>query len=72
MDELNQHECMTTMSGVLKHMHRNEITPNVEEVCTPLVNGHFVCINCKITPIGHAFILLPACRESLHKIFPHG
>ncbi|XP_040210104.1 DNA-dependent protein kinase catalytic subunit [Rana temporaria] len=35
MDELNQHECMTTMSGLIKHMQRNEITPKVEEGVTP-------------------------------------
>uniref|UniRef100_A0A8C6YCR5 DNA-dependent protein kinase catalytic subunit n=1 Tax=Naja naja TaxID=35670 RepID=A0A8C6YCR5_NAJNA len=27
MDELNQHECMTSMTTLLKHMHRNNITP---------------------------------------------
>ncbi|KAM5158207.1 DNA-dependent protein kinase catalytic subunit [Mantella aurantiaca] len=35
MDELNQHECMTTMSGLIKHMQRNGITPKVEEGVTP-------------------------------------
>uniref|UniRef100_A0A670Y1A7 DNA-dependent protein kinase catalytic subunit n=1 Tax=Pseudonaja textilis TaxID=8673 RepID=A0A670Y1A7_PSETE len=31
MDELNQHECMTSMTTLLKHMHRNNITPVVEK-----------------------------------------
>ncbi|XP_053571003.1 LOW QUALITY PROTEIN: DNA-dependent protein kinase catalytic subunit [Bombina bombina] len=35
MDELNQHECMTAMTGLIKHMQRNEITPKVEEGVTP-------------------------------------
>ncbi|XP_072267337.1 DNA-dependent protein kinase catalytic subunit isoform X2 [Pyxicephalus adspersus] len=35
MDELNQHECMTNMSGLIKHMQRNEITPKVEEGVIP-------------------------------------
>ncbi|KAM8966776.1 DNA-dependent protein kinase catalytic subunit [Pelodytes ibericus] len=35
MDELNQHECMTAMTGLIKHMKRNEITPKVEEGMTP-------------------------------------
>ncbi|KAM6458275.1 DNA-dependent protein kinase catalytic subunit isoform 2-T2 [Liasis olivaceus] len=29
MDELNQHECMASMTTLLKHMHRNNITPVV-------------------------------------------
>ena len=33
MDELNQHECMATMTALLNHMQRNKITPTVEEVC---------------------------------------
>ncbi|KAH0617728.1 hypothetical protein JD844_016251 [Phrynosoma platyrhinos] len=36
MDELNQHECMASMTTLVKHMHRNNITPAVEKgVDTP-------------------------------------
>ncbi|XP_053322155.1 DNA-dependent protein kinase catalytic subunit [Spea bombifrons] len=35
MDELNQHECMAAMTGLIKHMKRNEITPKVAEGVTP-------------------------------------
>ncbi|KAM4704971.1 DNA-dependent protein kinase catalytic subunit [Rhinophrynus dorsalis] len=35
MDELNQHECMAVMTGLIKHMHRNEITPKIEKGVTP-------------------------------------
>ncbi|XP_031440254.1 DNA-dependent protein kinase catalytic subunit [Clupea harengus] len=35
MDELNQHECMATMTALLNHMQRNKITPTVEEGTTP-------------------------------------
>ncbi|KAL8182171.1 UNVERIFIED_CONTAM: hypothetical protein K2H54_046546 [Gekko kuhli] len=31
MDELNQHECMASMTTLIKHMHRNNITPTVEK-----------------------------------------
>ncbi|XP_060247015.1 DNA-dependent protein kinase catalytic subunit isoform X1 [Meriones unguiculatus] len=31
MDELNQHECMATMTALIKHMQRNLITPRGEE-----------------------------------------
>ena len=31
-DELNQHECMASLTEVLKHMHSNNITPKIEEV----------------------------------------
>ncbi|XP_042366176.1 DNA-dependent protein kinase catalytic subunit [Plectropomus leopardus] len=31
MDELNQHECMATMTALIGHMHRNNITPKVEQ-----------------------------------------
>lgn len=34
MDELNQHECMTAMTTLIKHMQRNQITPQVDEVST--------------------------------------
>ncbi|XP_045857456.1 DNA-dependent protein kinase catalytic subunit isoform X2 [Meles meles] len=30
MDELNQHECMATMTALIKHMHRNQILPKEE------------------------------------------
>lgn len=32
MDELNQHECMAAMTGLIGHMQRNKITPKVEQV----------------------------------------
>ncbi|XP_072855016.2 DNA-dependent protein kinase catalytic subunit [Pogona vitticeps] len=35
MDELNQHECMASMTTLIKHMHRNNITPKVEGADTP-------------------------------------
>ncbi|XP_013210333.1 DNA-dependent protein kinase catalytic subunit [Microtus ochrogaster] len=35
MDELNQHECMATMTALIKHMQRNLITPRVEEDSEP-------------------------------------
>nr|XP_033789602.1 DNA-dependent protein kinase catalytic subunit isoform X2 [Geotrypetes seraphini] len=35
MDELNQHECMAAMTGLIKHMQRTEITPKVEEGIVP-------------------------------------
>ncbi|KAK5898290.1 hypothetical protein CgunFtcFv8_015721 [Champsocephalus gunnari] len=31
MDELNQHECMATMTGLIGHMLRNNITPKMEQ-----------------------------------------
>ncbi|XP_066480516.1 DNA-dependent protein kinase catalytic subunit [Tiliqua scincoides] len=31
MDELNQHECMASMTTLIKHMQRNNITPTVEK-----------------------------------------
>ncbi|XP_019943216.2 DNA-dependent protein kinase catalytic subunit isoform X1 [Paralichthys olivaceus] len=31
MDELNQHECMATMTALIGHMQRNNITPKVEQ-----------------------------------------
>ncbi|KAM8811045.1 DNA-dependent protein kinase catalytic subunit [Eudromia elegans] len=36
MDELNQHECMASMTTLVKHMQRNQITPRVEEGTVPL------------------------------------
>ncbi|XP_053349394.1 DNA-dependent protein kinase catalytic subunit [Clarias gariepinus] len=35
MDELNQHECMATMTALFRHMQRNNITPKVEEGTIP-------------------------------------
>ncbi|XP_030635503.1 DNA-dependent protein kinase catalytic subunit [Chanos chanos] len=35
MDELNQHECMATMTALLNHMQRNNITPKVEKDVVP-------------------------------------
>ncbi|XP_077022849.1 DNA-dependent protein kinase catalytic subunit isoform X2 [Tamandua tetradactyla] len=35
MDELNQHECMTSMTALIKHMQRNQIIPKVEEGSVP-------------------------------------
>lgn len=32
MDELNQHECMATMTALIGHMLRNNITPKIEQV----------------------------------------
>uniref|UniRef100_A0A3Q2ZPC1 DNA-dependent protein kinase catalytic subunit n=1 Tax=Kryptolebias marmoratus TaxID=37003 RepID=A0A3Q2ZPC1_KRYMA len=31
MDELNQHECMATMTALIQHMQRNNITPKPEQ-----------------------------------------
>ncbi|KAK1173766.1 DNA-dependent protein kinase catalytic subunit [Acipenser oxyrinchus oxyrinchus] len=35
MDELNQHECMASMTALLNHMQRNNITPKVDEGTVP-------------------------------------
>uniref|UniRef100_A0A3B5Q076 DNA-dependent protein kinase catalytic subunit n=1 Tax=Xiphophorus maculatus TaxID=8083 RepID=A0A3B5Q076_XIPMA len=36
MDELNQHECMATMTALIQHMQRSNITPKIEQVgCLP-------------------------------------
>ncbi|XP_053516892.1 DNA-dependent protein kinase catalytic subunit isoform X2 [Artibeus jamaicensis] len=35
MDELNQHECMATMTALIKHMRRNQILPKEEEGSMP-------------------------------------
>ncbi|XP_044600073.2 DNA-dependent protein kinase catalytic subunit [Equus asinus] len=35
MDELNQHECMATMTALIKHMQRNQILPKEEEGSVP-------------------------------------
>uniref|UniRef100_A0A672TW15 DNA-dependent protein kinase catalytic subunit n=1 Tax=Strigops habroptila TaxID=2489341 RepID=A0A672TW15_STRHB len=36
MDEFNQHECMASMTTLIKHMQRNQITPRVEEGTVPV------------------------------------
>ncbi|TWW70550.1 DNA-dependent protein kinase catalytic subunit [Takifugu flavidus] len=35
MDELNQHECMATLTGLIGHMHRNNITPKTDQENAP-------------------------------------
>lgn len=35
MDELNQHECMATMTALIGHMQRNDITPKAEQGHVP-------------------------------------
>ncbi|KAG9478931.1 hypothetical protein GDO78_012545 [Eleutherodactylus coqui] len=35
MDELNRHECMAPMTGLIKHMQQNSLTPKVEEGKVP-------------------------------------
>uniref|UniRef100_A0A8D0GIE8 DNA-dependent protein kinase catalytic subunit n=1 Tax=Sphenodon punctatus TaxID=8508 RepID=A0A8D0GIE8_SPHPU len=35
MDELNKHECMASMTTLIKHMQRNQITPKIDEVISP-------------------------------------
>nr|XP_054607336.1 DNA-dependent protein kinase catalytic subunit isoform X2 [Nothobranchius furzeri] len=35
MDELNQHECMASMTALIEHMQRNGITPKVEQGSVP-------------------------------------
>lgn len=32
LDELNRHECMATLTGLIGHMHRNNITPKMDQV----------------------------------------
>lgn len=32
LDELNQHECMAALTVLIGHMHRNNITPKVDQV----------------------------------------
>ena len=32
MDELNQHECMASLTALLQHMARNKITPDIPKV----------------------------------------
>lgn len=35
MDELNEHECMAAMTGLIGHMQRNNITPKVQQGNAP-------------------------------------
>ncbi|XP_006880480.1 PREDICTED: DNA-dependent protein kinase catalytic subunit-like isoform X2 [Elephantulus edwardii] len=35
MDELNQHECMASLTALLKHMQRSQITPRVDKGSVP-------------------------------------
>ncbi|XP_067836012.1 DNA-dependent protein kinase catalytic subunit isoform X2 [Heptranchias perlo] len=35
LDEMNQHECMATMTALINHMQKTNITPKVEEGKTP-------------------------------------
>lgn len=46
MDELNQHECMATLTGLIGHMQRNNITPKIDEVsCREAERSRFLlCI----------------------------
>lgn len=41
MDEFNQHECMASMTTLIKHMQRNQITPRVEEASIKQNIGNF-------------------------------
>lgn len=34
IDELNQHECMSSLISVIRYMQLNNITPTVEQVTT--------------------------------------
>jgi len=40
MDELNQHECMASMTALIGHMQRSGITPRVEQVSGTLQVAH--------------------------------
>ncbi|KAM4719019.1 DNA-dependent protein kinase catalytic subunit isoform 2-T2 [Anableps anableps] len=35
MDELNQHECMATMTALIQHMQRSNITPKIDQGIMP-------------------------------------
>ncbi|KAK2522227.1 Prkdc [Columba guinea] len=52
MDELNQHECMASLTTLIKHMQRNQITPKVEEA--------------SINPKGTLPVDLPLWMKFLH------
>lgn len=39
LDELNQHECMAALTGLIGHMHRNNITPKTHQVTLHLCLG---------------------------------
>lgn len=45
MDELNQHECMASMTGLIGHMQRNNITPKIEQV-SGIEERMFFLYNC--------------------------
>lgn len=32
LDELNQHECMASLTGLIGHMQRKNITPKMDQV----------------------------------------
>lgn len=43
MDELNQHECMATLTALLQHMAHNNISPQPDKACTAsLVHNPFL------------------------------
>ena len=48
MDELNQHECMSSLIAVIRHMQLNAVTPAVEQVITyySAKNMHFTYFCC--------------------------
>ena len=66
MDALNQHECMASLTALLKHMQRNNIVPDIQQVrvtCSlrVLTDSHmpYVYITCE------ACILNLTLRSSL-------
>lgn len=67
MDELNQHECMATMTALLNHMQRNNITPKVLEVgvCACTYSTYGICMYeiCELLDLIHgAGVLSGHCR----------
>lgn len=44
MDELNQHECMAALTGLIGHMHRTHITPETDQVAAHVgpERGHVI------------------------------
>lgn len=44
LDELNRHECMSSLVALLKHMQSNKITPVVAEV---FCQQHFIIFACQ-------------------------
>lgn len=61
MDELNQHECMATMTALFRHMQRNNITPKVEEV-----RKNVMCFYSRI-PIHKVHLLSVSSESSIAK-----